>query len=114
MEAVISVATRDTAGAVSTRDAIIDTGFSGYLTLPTGIIAAMQLPFVSSEIFLLGDNSQKSLKVYGCTVLWDGLERDVDVLASDTQPLVGMALLKGSRITIDAVDGGDVCIAPRS
>ena len=113
-EAIIPVEIRDTYGIVSLHDAIIDTGFSGYLTLPSAVISGMRLPFVSSELYSLGNNAQVTFKLYSCTILWDGKERDIDVLASDTQPLAGMSLLKGFHISIDAVDGGEVRIEPRA
>ncbi len=34
----------------------------------------------------------------------------VAVIAAEGQPLVGMALLRGSRLTVDAVPGGEVLI----
>jgi clan AA aspartic protease len=113
MEAVIPVMVRDATGHLLTRDAVIDTGFSGYLTLPLTTIAALQLPFLVSRVFSLGNNAQANFDIYKATLLWDGQERDIKVLASEAHPLVGMSLLKGFRITIDAVDGGEVRIEPR-
>jgi len=41
-------------------------------------------------------------------ILWHGRELDVAVLASNGDPLVGMALLDGSRLTVDAAPDGPV------
>lgn len=114
MEAVIPVLVQDVTGRLLTRNAVIDTGFSGYLTLPLATITILQLPFLSSRVFSLGNNAQANFDIYKATLLWDGQERDIKVLASETHPLVGMSLLKGFRITIDAVDGGEVRIEKRS
>ncbi|HLK57892.1 MAG TPA: hypothetical protein VKU00_15095 [Chthonomonadaceae bacterium] len=114
LEAIIPVIIRDVAGQPITRDAVIDTGFSGYLTLPQITITELQLPFLSSRVFSLGNNAQANFDIYMATLLWDGQERDIHVLASEAAPLVGMLLLKGFRLTIDAVDGGEVRIEPRS
>ena len=111
-EAVIPVTTRDAVGQALTLDAVIDTGFTGYMTLPTAAIVALQLPFLGSQVFSLGNNAQASFDLYKATVSWDGHDRDVKILASEAHPLVGMSLLRGFRILIDAVDGGEVRIEP--
>jgi clan AA aspartic protease len=112
-EAVIPIIIRDATGQSLTRDAVIDTGFSGYLTLPIATITILQLPFLGARVFSLGNNARANFDIYKATVLWDGQEREIKVLASEEHPLVGMSLLKGFRITIDAVDGGEVRIEPR-
>jgi clan AA aspartic protease len=112
LEAVIPVLVRDAAGRPLTQDAVIDTGFSGYLTLPLAAITTLQLPFLSARVYSLGNNATANFDIYKATLFWDGQDRDIQVLASEAHPLVGMSLLKGFRITIDAVDGGDVHIEP--
>jgi clan AA aspartic protease len=111
-EAVIPIMIRDAAVHLLTEDAVIDTGFSGYLTLPLATITALQIPFLSSRVFSLGNNAQANFDIYKATLLWDGQDRDIQVLASEAHPLVGMSLLKGFRIMIVAVDGGEVRITP--
>jgi len=109
-EAVIPVLVQDATGHFQAQNAVIDTGFSGYLTLPSSTITGLQLPFLSSRVYSLGNNAQANFDIYKATLLWDGQDRDIEVLASEAHPLVGMSLLKGLRITIDAVDGGEVRI----
>ena len=41
---------------------------------------------------------------------WHGSLRDALVLQSDSTPLLGMTLLWGSRVTLDAVTSGEVTI----
>jgi hypothetical protein len=43
-------------------------------------------------------------------VIWDGQEQIIDVAASDADPLVGMGLLYGFKLQIEAVEGGRVTI----
>jgi predicted aspartyl protease len=62
--------------------------------------------------FILAGGSIVALEVHRGTVTWDGADRGVLVLAADGDPLVGMSLLRGSRVTLDVVDGGPVTIAP--
>ena len=44
------------------------------------------------------------------TVIWDGQYREVDIAASETEPLLGMAMLYGYRLQVDNVEGGIVKI----
>lgn len=112
-EAVIPVTIQNNTGRTQTLDAIIDTGFSGYISLPLVTITALQLTYAQSRIFSLGNNARVNFDLYEAVLEWEGQERDVLVLASEAHPLIGMSLLKGYRITIDAIDGGEVRIEPR-
>jgi clan AA aspartic protease len=109
-EAIVSFVIRSAFGSDLTVGAVIDTGFSGYLSLPPATIGTLRLAYSTSRAFSLGDNTPVSFDLYEATVEWDGKERDILVLASEAQPLVGMSLLKGFRLTVDAVDGGEVRI----
>jgi hypothetical protein len=48
--------------------------------------------------------------VYRGLVIWDGELRRIDINESDTEPLVGMSLLYGYRMQLDAIEGGTVTI----
>lgn len=91
---------------------LIDTGFNGFLALPTDLAASMGLPANGMAHTTLADGQQIFLPVYSAVVDWDGQPRQVDVVVSDGVPLIGMSLLEGSRLTIDATDGGRVSIEP--
>jgi clan AA aspartic protease len=93
-------------------EAVIDTGFNGFLTLPSHVVHALQLPFVGNRRATLGDGRIVVLDLYLATVLWHAQEREVLVLQADGGPLVGMALLYGSRVVLHVVDNGDVVIEP--
>jgi hypothetical protein len=43
-------------------------------------------------------------------VEWHGTPREVIALAADGDPLIGMSLLRGSRLSIDVINGGEVRI----
>jgi hypothetical protein len=43
-------------------------------------------------------------------VIWDGQYRTIDIAESETEPLLGMAMLYGYRLQVDAVEGGIVKI----
>lgn len=91
-------------------DAVIDTGFNGFLTLPPNIIATLDLPWNCSDVVTLGDGSETLFDLYAATVIWDGQFREIDVAESETEPLVGMALLYGYRLQIDIISGGKITI----
>ena len=48
--------------------------------------------------------------VYTVWVLWHDRIREIDVVSVDADPLVGMRLLSGSNLSIDAEPGGAVTI----
>ncbi len=91
-------------------EAVIDTGYNGHLTLPSQLIAALDLPFAGHRRGMLADGSDLVLSVYLATVIWHGEPREVLVSEARGAALVGMSLLRGSRLTMDVVDGGHVAI----
>jgi clan AA aspartic protease len=109
-EATISLSVQDANGQGHDIDVVIDTGFTGCLTLPTTLIAALGLSWRGYASAVLGDGSLQQFDVYAATVIWDGQARVVEVDAAETDPLVGMELLYGYEVRIQAIDGGTVTI----
>jgi clan AA aspartic protease len=91
-------------------DAVIDTGFTGFLTLPFSVLVDLNLRAYRREEGILGDGSTCIFDVYRGLVIWDGELRRIDINESDTEPLVGMSLLYGYRMQLDAIEGGMVTI----
>jgi predicted aspartyl protease len=83
---------------------------SQVLTLPTSLIAALGLTWRGYATAVLGDGSLQQFDVYAATVIWDGQTRVVEIDAAETDPLVGMGLLYGHEVRIQAIDGGKVTI----
>lgn len=90
--------------------AIIDTGYTGFLTLPYSIISTLNLTWYMQQEGLLGDGSLRMFNVYEASVIWAGQVRMIEVNESETDPLVGMGLLEGYELKIQATDGGLVTI----
>lgn len=91
-------------------EAVLDTGFTGYLMLPSNLINHLILQLIGTRNVILGDGSNVTLDLYRAKVLWHNVERIVYVLRSDAELLVGMSLLHGSRVTLDVVTNGNVTI----
>ena len=71
-EAVIPLTVQGPAGQAQDIEAVIDTGFTGFLSLPSGVVVALGLPFISASQATLADGSQVTLNAYRAMVLWDG------------------------------------------
>ena len=109
-EAIIRIAVRGAGAREETIDAIIDTGFDGFLTLPASFVSDLALPFAGATKAALGDGSEVSLDALEAVVVWDNDEQRVVTLATTGEPLVGMAMLSGYRVALDVVEGGRVAI----
>jgi clan AA aspartic protease len=109
-EAKLPLVVGNTSKQQKVIDTVIDTGFSGFLSLPSSIITALDLPWSASDIVTLGDGSETLFDLYTANVIWDGQYREIYVAESETEPLLGMALLYGYRLQVDNVEGGIVKI----
>ena len=109
-EAIIRLFVQGPVGPAHEVDAIIDTGFNGFLTLPPALVTALGLMRHSRGRALLANGSEELFDIYGVTVLWDGQQRYVEADAVETTPLVGMSLLDGYDLYIQVADGGQVVI----
>jgi clan AA aspartic protease len=101
---------RGPAGQEQEIQAVIDTGFDGFLALPPALIAILGLSWRGRGRALLADGSETLFDIYEATVVWDGTPRRVPVDAADVHPLIGMSLLYGYELTVQAVEGGSVRI----
>jgi clan AA aspartic protease len=91
-------------------EALIDTGFTGFLSLPSAMIESLGLAWIFSDSVTLGDGSEVVFQMYRATVIWDAAFKVVDVAASESEPLLGMSLLYGFKLQVEAVERGTVTI----
>ena len=105
-EATLTVVVGNSNRKLEAFNTVIDTGFSVFLSLPSSIIASLSLPWTGSDIVTLGDGSETLFDLYTAIVIWDGQYREIYIAESETEPLLGMALLYGYRLQVDAVEGG--------
>ena len=113
-EAVIELEIFGLGRRKETIEAVIDTGFNGYLTLPGHLINRLELQMAGNRRATLGDGNAVVLDAYFAKVSWQRGEKEVLVLQADGGPLVGMSLLYGSRVVLEAMDDGVVTIEPLS
>ena len=111
-QAIIRLTVRGPEGQEQGIEAVIDTGFDGSLTLPPPLIAALDLVWRRRGRALLADGSQSLFDIHEAIVVWDGEPRRIAVDTADIDPLVGMSLLYGFELTVQARDGGSVAIKP--
>ena len=95
-----------------TIEFIVDTGFTGALALPPSAIAALTIPYVGEQTANLANDAQVELSLYSATILWNGVEQEVRVLATGRRPLVGTSLLDGQELLVQFADRGLVTVDP--
>jgi clan AA aspartic protease len=110
LQPTIPVLVQDANGRAHQIEAVVDTGFTGFLTLSKALVTALGLPWLSSERSQIADGSEQRFDVHGAVVNWDGQPRAVEVEVTDIDPLVGMGFLKGHELRIKAVAGGTVTV----
>ncbi len=89
-------------------EAVVDTGFNEYLSLPKDLIDALGLPYLEEEIIRLANGQEEVCRVFAAEVIWDGEAKAARVQANEGSPLIGMALMRGYEINIQARVGGDI------
>jgi clan AA aspartic protease len=109
-EAIVFLTIRGLGDRQKEVRAVVDTGFTGELTLPPGVIADLELPWNHADHGILADGSETDFDVFEATVLWDGSPRVVAVGAVEGEPLIGMTLLHGYEVRLVVRSGGAVTI----
>ena len=111
-EAVLNLSLEGPAGETRDIAAVVDTGFTGFLTVTPELALELGLPFEGTARATLADGSETTFPYYGVAVLWEGQTRYVEADAADTTPLVGMRLLDGHSLYVEVENGGRVAIEP--
>jgi len=111
-EAIIPVRLRGPHGLIESVQAVLDTGFNGWLTLSTDHIAKLGLTLREEGRYVLADGSVTTSRLFEGEMQWLGTWRRILVVEIDGDPLLGMATLGGCRLTLDAVENGRVEIRP--
>ena len=104
-EAILEVPVLDVSGQERKYPSVVDTGYTGWLTLPPDVIAALGLTWRERGGAMLADGSYASFDVYNATVIWDGQPIAIPVDEVDSDPLVGMSLMYGYELVLPVLDG---------
>ena len=113
-EAVVALSLQGPAGQAQDIEAVVDTGYSGFLTLPATVVTELGLPFAYIARAFLANDDEVSFDVHDVTVLWDGQPRHIKADATGSTPLVGMLLLDRHSLNIEVESGGRVVIQARA
>ena len=104
----MEIAGRD--GQIHSFAGVLDTGFNGHLTLPPELIRRLDLePELQTDV-TLATGARERLDTWHGYIIWHGRPRSINILETPGNPLVGMRLLAGSQLTIQARVNGAVLI----
>ena len=109
-EAVVALSVQGPAGQPQDIEAVIDTGYSGFLTLPAALVTKLGLPFAYIGRALLANDDEVTFDVHDVTVIWDGQPRHIKADATGSTPLVGMLLLDKHSVNLEVERWGRVVI----
>jgi len=112
LEAVVPVRVGGAGGPPMTLPCVLDTGFDGFLALAPEQFASLGLRAAGTQVVILGDGSEARLPVYRVPVHWHGRLLAVPALEVEGAPLLGMALLHGSLVSMCVATDGPVRIDP--
>jgi clan AA aspartic protease len=107
-EPIIPLSVCDSDGKVYTQDAIVDTGFNGWLSLPPALIVQLNLSWKRRGRAILGDGSECVFNVYEAVLVWDGNFLTIPIDEADSEPLVGMSLMEGYQLIVQVFESGRV------
>jgi clan AA aspartic protease len=109
-EAIVRLVVVGPEGQERQIEAVLDTGYTGSLTLPSVVVSALHLPFSGRGSVVLGDGSESELDIHEATVTWAGERRLVAIDVAETDPLLGVGLLLGNELTVQVIAGGTVAL----
>jgi clan AA aspartic protease len=109
-EPLIRLTIRGSRGLQQEIETVVDSGYTGWLTLPPTVIAALNLRWQTFGRGILADGSVSTFDVYQAKVVWDSRVRRVFVDELEATPLVGMALLQGYECKMQVRARGRVTI----
>ena len=112
-EPVVILSVQGPSGQTGEIKAVIDTGFTGFLTVTPAMVTELGLRYRSRGWATLADGSEVPFDIYDVIVLWDGQPVYIEADAADATPLVGMRLLDRHNLHIEVEDGGRVVIQAR-
>ena len=105
-EPIITLSVYGADGKIYTQNAIVDTGFNGWLSLPPDLITQLNLRWKRRGRAILGDGSECVFNIYEAILIWDGDIITIPVDEADSEPLLGMSLMNGYQLMVQVFPGG--------
>lgn len=112
LDATVLLSVQGRGDSVRDISTVVDTGFNGFLTLPPAVVRALRLPRLGTARAVLADGEERLIDLYEGIVVWNGQLRFIEIDVTESVALLGMAMLRGSGLSIQVVDGGTVTIQP--
>ena len=106
----LTVQVLDHRGTAVPIEAVIDTGFTGYMTLPIDVVHSLRLEQTTDRRMRLADGRVRRLPTYSARVIWHGNPITVSTPAIPGKPLIGMSLLWNSDVAMAVQENGRVVI----
>ena len=111
LDAVVSLSILREDGTEDTLEFIIDTGLSEEMVLPQHVVDQFGMLPDDTALLATSDGRIGLFATYTVWILWHDRPREIHVASMGREFLIGMALLSGSNVNIDAVPGGAVTIS---
>jgi predicted aspartyl protease len=103
-DAVVTAQLRGPTERTLSVAAVLDTGFSDWLTLTPQQVAQLELVPREELRFDLADGSFSICRTFECEAKWPEAWRPIVVVQVDSGPLLGMLMLKGLRLSMDVIE----------
>jgi len=91
-------------------DFVIDTGYTGFLSLPKTTLRSLGAIEEGVSYLVLADGTYRRCLLYTVSVEWGESEREVQVAALDDDPLLGIGLMQEFHLHIEVTEGGSVVL----
>ena len=110
LEPVVNVSILDDLDIAHTFEFILDTGFSGHLTLPSDVIDRLGLSYSGQRAVATADGFAHNVDIFMAKVLLHENWRPLFVIRLDGFPLLGMRSLLGCRLSMNVHAGGRLLV----
>ena len=108
LEAVLRLRVRGPSGTAAEVDAVIDTGYTGTLTLPTPVAESLGLERGVGGQAVLADGTSRRFDTFAAEVEWGGGWRGIEAYALGSEVLIGMRFLAGHGLRVEVIERGAV------
>ena len=113
LEPIVPLRLCDSVGQFHEVAALIDTGFTHFLTLPPDVIALLGLSPQGQDLFVTSDGRVAAVETFLVAMEWDNQQVTVTAIQIEGTPLLGARLLLGHQLRVNVWDGGTVEIEKR-